>query len=271
MADKYLTLQTTPTGMNMIIRSLYGDKITFTKLVLGDGKPDDLDNVKALANPRVEIGIKKAETKTDYMILTGEISSANVPESFYGYELGVYATDADGTEQLYAYRYNASDIDYFPSADSGRTLELTMSIVVQLGNAENVTAILIEGEAYAKVDHTHKATDIVSGVLPVELGGTGVSSLEECGLAAVRNVTIPASEWSYSEPYTNAVSVSGMTPTQSPVISCGMPSDVSASNVKQMQKAYGMIDRAVTEEGRVTFYCYNKRPIVDINVLLKGV
>ena len=116
-------------------------------------------------------GITKADAKTDYLLLTSNISSANVPRSFYGFELGVYAKGADGKEQLYAYRYAETDVDFYPAADAGRTLELTMSIVVQVGNAKNVTAVLVEGEAYARADHKHSTADITSGVLPVERGG----------------------------------------------------------------------------------------------------
>ena len=168
MADKYLTLDTTPAGMNMIIRSLYGDKITFTRIVLGNGRPKDIGNVTALANPLLEISITNAEKKSDYLLLTGYTSSSNINASFYGYELGVYAKDADENEYLYAYRYNSADVDYYPAAESGRSIELTLSIVVQLGNAENVTAILIEGDVYTtktdfddhvkNTDNPHKVT-----------------------------------------------------------------------------------------------------------------
>lgn len=271
MADKYSTLQITPAGMNMIAKSLCGGKIVFTKIVVGNGKPEDLENITALANPKLEIGISKAEERADFILLTGNVSSKNVTEGFYSYELGVFAKDADENEHLYAYRYNQEDADYFPTAESSRTMELTMSIVAQLGNAENVTAVLVEGDAYAKVNHTHDIKDLVSGVLPVELGGTGTASPEESDLAKVRTVKIPADGWTYSEPYTQTVNVDGVTASQSPVISCGMPEEVTAENVKAMKKAFGMIDRGVTGDGIITFFCYNKRPQKDIIVLVKGV
>lgn len=272
MADKYLTLQTTPAGMNMIIRSLYGDKITFTRIVIGNGTPESLENVTELTSPILSVGITKADAKADYLLLTGNVNSSDVPAGFYGYELGVYAKGADEVEHLYAYRYTSTDVDFFPSADSGRTLELTMSIVVQLGNAQNVTAILVEGEAYARIDHKHNAADITEGVLPISQGGTGSANGYSSDLLAVRPpVKIPASAWSYSVPYTAEVNVSGITANIAPIISCGMPATVTAEEVKAMKKAYSMIDRAVTGAGKITFYCYNDRPTKDIYVLVKGV
>lgn len=269
--DKYLTLQTTPAGMNMIVRSLYGDKITFTKIVIGDGHPTDLSNVTALAHQVLSAGITKADAKTDYLLLTSNISSANVPRSFYGYELGVYAKGADGTEQLYAYRYAEADVDFYPAADAGRTLELTMSVVVQVGNAKNVTAILVEGEAYARADHKHSAADITSGVLPVERGGIGAAAFTDCELAAVKTVKLKANEWSYSVPYSQTVKVTGITAKHSPVISCGLPDSPTADSVKAMRKAFGLIDRAVTGAGQITFYSYRDRPKSDVTAVLKGV
>ncbi len=270
MADNYLTLQTTPTGMNMIVRSLYEDDITFTRIVLGDGKPKDLDNVTALASQKLSIGIKSAEAKTDYMLLTGEMTSSDITVSFYGKELGVYAKDSSGTEQLYAYRYCDTDADYYPAAESGRTLELTMSIVVQLGNAKNVTAILIEGDAYAKAVHQHSASDITSGVLPISHGGTGSATVYGSELTKVRSLKLSSGGWSYSTPYTQTVAADWITANHAPVISCGLPDTISADNVKKMKKAYGFIDRAVTGSGSITFYCYRDRPSADINVYVKG-
>lgn len=271
MADNYLTLQTTPAGMNMIVRSLYGDQITFTRIVIGNGHPASLNNVTALAHQMLSVGITASETGTDHLILTGDISSTDIPVGFYGYELGVYARGGDNVEHLYAYRHCTDDVDYYPSSESGRTLELTLSIVVQLGNAQNVTAILVEGDAYARVDHTHSADDIVSGTLPEARGGTGASSFENSNLAKVRAVKLTAGGWGYSVPYTQEVTVSGMRASYAPVIAAGMPDTINAENIKVMRKAYGMIDRAVTGTNKITFYCYGDRPAADINLLIKGV
>lgn len=151
MAETYLTPQTTSAGKAMIVKSLNGGSITFTKIVIGNGKPGD-GEVAAMVNPLLTVAISASESHDTYILLTGECTSADVNSKFYGNELGVYAKDADGNEQLYAYRYSTEDVDFFPDASTGRTMELRMSIVVQIGNAKNVTAILTEGEAYALKD-----------------------------------------------------------------------------------------------------------------------
>lgn len=271
MAEEYLTLQTTPTGMNMIIRSLYGDSISFTKIVIGSGTPENARSVTALANQRLSIGIKKADAKADYLLLTGDVTSADIASGFYGKELGVYAAGADGVEHLYAYRYNDTDADYYPSSSSGRTLELTMSVVVQLGNAENVTAVLIEGDAYAKAEHKHDAADIETGVLPINRGGTGSGTASESEFAKVREIKLLKDDWTYSEPYTQTVRAEWAKADYAPLIGCGLPDVMKAEDIKAMKKAYGLIDRVVTGDGEITFYCYSDRPKKDINIFAKGV
>lgn len=361
MADTYLTLSTTPAGRNMIVRSLYGDSITFTKIVIGNGRPADLDNVTAMANPLLEIDLTEAEPEEDYMLLTGYVSSSDILSSFYGYEVGVFAEDDNNVEHLFAYRYSSSDVDYYPAADSGRALELYLTVVVQLGNAENVTAILIEGDVYATkqefdahvanhnnphqvsksdvglenvpnvstnnqtptytvastrgnlssgetlatafgkiakaiqdlishlvntnnphsvtaaqvnaaaVEHVHSAADINSGTLAIGRGGTGSSTLYGSDLAKVRTASLTVAGWSNSAPYTQAVNVTGITGNDAPIISPGDLSSKTAANYAALIKNFAMIDRAVTSTGKITFYCYRKKPTGAIPLFIKGV
>ena len=361
MADTYLTLQTTDAGRNMIVRTLYGDSITFTKIKIGNGRPVDPAAVTDLVNPLLTVNLTAAEPDDDYLVLTGYVSSSNIASSFYGYELGIYAKGDDNVEHLYAYRYSQTDVDYYPSASSGRALELTLSVVVQLGNAQNVTAILIEGDTYATkqefdahvadhnnphqvsksdvglenvpnvstnnqtptysvasaranlssgetltiafgkiakaiqdlishlantsnphnvtaaqvhaaaASHTHSAADINSGTLAIGRGGTGSTTLYGSDLAKVRKATLTAAGWSNSAPYTQAVTVSGITGNDAPIISPGDLSSKTAANYAALIKNFAMIDRAVTSANTITFYCYRKKPTGAIPLFIKGV
>ena len=86
----------------------------------------------------------------------------------------------------------------------------------------------------------------------------------------VRTAMLPASGWSSSAPYTQKIVVEGVTADHSPVISHYLEEGVSQSVVKARNKAYAMLDKAVTGAGSITFYCYNKKPTVDFSVLIKG-
>lgn len=90
-------------------------------------------------------------------------------------------------------------------------------------------------------------------------------------LRGVKTATISSTAWSSSAPYTQTVSVSGITSSDRPIIALYITGSPSAANVKNMGKSYGYIDRATTGNGTITFYCYNKKPTVNITVSIKGV
>lgn len=203
MSDNYLIPALTDEGISMLIRAMDGDSIKFTKFAFGDGVPNNVASMTGLANLKLEIGITDFEKKDGYLLLTGYCNSTDIEESFYAKELGVYAKDSNDIEKLYAYRYTEIDVDFFPAISTGRNLEISFSVVVQIGNAENVSAVLVESDAFVSkkdfqnhVDdknphnttaedigaspknHKHTASDITDGILPVTRGGTGVSSYQ---------------------------------------------------------------------------------------------
>lgn len=200
MAQSYLNLETTAAGLAMIARSLYGDEITFTKISIGNGV-QPTSEITGMINPLVEVGITKIEKSEGMVILTGYLTSSDIQSSFYGTELGVYAKDADGTEELFAYRYNQSEVDYYPATSSGRAIELTFSVVIQIGAAENVTAILIEGDTYAK------KTDFDAHVADKN-NPHGVTK-EQLGLGSVENKVINDQTPTYTVPASATELVSG--------------------------------------------------------------
>ena len=90
-------------------------------------------------------------------------------------------------------------------------------------------------------------------------------------LAAVQAIPLPAASWSAAAPYTQTVAVAGVTAEDSPVIGILIADGATAADVKAQNKAWSCVDRAVTGDGTITFYCYNKKPEVDFSVLAKGV
>lgn len=154
MASNYLMPELVDSGLGMIISSLNGDSITFTKIVVGNGVPsssDDISSFTDLVNPLVEISLTTYEENLNrgFVIIGGRVSSEDVDSGFYGYELGVFAKDSSNNEYLFAYRYNDTNVDYFPATSEGRLVEINLQVVVSVGNAENVSAIVTASDAYA--------------------------------------------------------------------------------------------------------------------------
>lgn len=101
--------------------------------------------------------------------------------------------------------------------------------------------------------------------------GTPLDAAIGYRLALNVQITIAATAWSNSAPYTASIGITKMTENDSPIISVGMPSTIDAANIKAAKKAFAMIDRAVTGDNSITFYCYSKKPTIDIPLQIKGV
>ncbi len=87
----------------------------------------------------------------------------------------------------------------------------------------------------------------------------------------IKALLLSASGWSGTAPYTQTVSVEGITAADAPVIGISIAEGTAAATVKAQNKAWSCVDRAVTGAETVTFYCYNKKPATDFMVLMKGV
>lgn len=86
-----------------------------------------------------------------------------------------------------------------------------------------------------------------------------------------RRINLTVGGWSTAAPYTQLISVENVTAEDIPVIGILIADGTTAANVKLQNKAWGCVDRAVTGDGTITFYCYNKKPAADFSVLVKGV
>lgn len=126
-------------------------------------------------------------------------------------------------------------------------------------NNEDGTLSLIDATIYTQEGDQFGANDI------------NATNEEIIKLEMVRTVLLPAAGWSASAPYTQTVSTPGITAADNPVMSLHIPSGATAAQVKAWNKAFGMVDEGISEDGQSTFKCYNKKPTVDFTVAIKGV
>ena len=167
----------TDNGKAYIINALNGDGIVFTKIVLGTGTPA-AGPVTAVTAPLIEIGLTNIEIHESYCVLTGKFDNANVISGFYMTELGVFAKNTEEEEVLYAYRYQASEVDYIPSSDSGNVMETEITVIVSIGDAEDVTAVLIEGSLYASKEDFRNHVNNHNNPHHVGKGDVGLENVE---------------------------------------------------------------------------------------------
>lgn len=90
-------------------------------------------------------------------------------------------------------------------------------------------------------------------------------------LQGLRQVLVDVSKWSNMAPYTQEISVSGITSADSPGVGLYLSGQESADAVKAMNKAFGMVDFVETLNGKIRVKCFNKKPAVSFWIGLKGV
>lgn len=84
-------------------------------------------------------------------------------------------------------------------------------------------------------------------------------------------ITVPASGWSAEVPYTQTVSVSGLTSAMDVMLTLNITGSPTTDQVKVWKAALGMIDVGTTADGSVSFTRYSKKPAVDLPLYIKSV
>ena len=104
------------------------------------------------------------------------------------------------------------------------------------------------------------------GALDINTTNKAVNRLDH-----VTEVTLTATGWSIAAPYTQTVSVAGITEKDRPTVSLYLPDGITAANVDLKEKAFDCVNRAVSGAGIITVYCYKKKPTTDFQIQVKGV
>lgn len=165
-----------------------------TRIVIGSGSmpggattqgmTDVITPVKSLAIN------KKRRTPDGKCVFGGVYTNEEVTEAFYFRELALYAkavyhnedgsVKSEGVETLYSYGNAGTTADYMPAYSTSTVVEKQMDLVTWVGNNAQVD-LTIESGLLATVEyvdeqidtHTHDASDITEGAVPIEHGGTG--------------------------------------------------------------------------------------------------
>ncbi len=143
----------TNAGKSLLVRGIGGEQIIFTRFKIGNGDlgnadPETLDDI---LNAVIEFPINKADASNDgYVELSGSFDSSNITSDFRWSELGIYAKGTDDVEYLYAYAYDDENAGVLKADVEDVVVEQSVSIIVAVGTAKNVTAIIAPSVLYAQ-------------------------------------------------------------------------------------------------------------------------
>lgn len=146
-----MKLSLTTSGLEFLLKSLQGGPAPeFCKIAFGSGN-DAGESAIEMSNPVKELDIYSITRKEDYVSLVSVLDNTEITERFKATELGVYITDKTSPTgvTLYAYGYSPEDEAALIPAASDYLIETEEIIMVYVGNAENVKAILSDSSLFA--------------------------------------------------------------------------------------------------------------------------
>ncbi len=138
-------------GQKVFALMARGCKVTFTKVVLGDGiKKDSVSEVdiQKVINPVITLNIdsvtKSADNKVTIRCL---FSNAQTVRPFYLREKGVYAT-IDGTEEFLVFYANNGALAEYIDVAKTQLIEKVIRTVIMFSESDNIN-ITLSSSAYA--------------------------------------------------------------------------------------------------------------------------
>lgn len=144
----------TNAGRALLLRAIAGETLTFTRLAIGSGELEegqDQDELTALIQEELSITPASLDdSQAGLLAISGDFTGADIDEDFICRELGVFAKGEDNIELLYAYSNDGDNSSVMRAISSALLVEESISVVVEIDDAENVTAIFNPHTQYAE-------------------------------------------------------------------------------------------------------------------------
>lgn len=133
-------------------------------------------------------------------------------------------------------------------------------------NVTGGTSVSIENNLTTEV--AGKALDATQGKILNDLIQAANVTINSKASTASYTATLTSSGWSSSAPYSQTVTVNGILGTDNPFADIDLS---SASNASDAIEAWNFIGRITANNNSITAYCYEKKPTINLKVLLKVV
>ena len=134
----------TADGQRIFALMAQGCKVTFTKVVLGDGIKDDSVSdvdIQNVINPVVTLNIDSVTTSEDNKVTIRTVFQNTQSKPFYMREKGVYAT-VDGTEECLVFYANNGALAEYVDVAKTQLVEKIIQTVITFSESDNINISL---------------------------------------------------------------------------------------------------------------------------------
>ncbi|MEB4780843.1 tail fiber protein [Paenibacillus jamilae] len=146
-------IQITNRGRNLLAKAEAGQtKITYTRFSAGDGKLSGQMPValKALINEKISFPVSRLKIQNENVVVPGfEFSNQGVSSGFFFREVGLWATDPDLGEILYAYANSGEGAEYIDAQNTSAVLKKLFNFELTVSNTAQVTVVVDDTIIYA--------------------------------------------------------------------------------------------------------------------------
>lgn len=125
-----------------------------------------------------------------------------------------------------------------------------------------------DGDFGSNEDFNYNA-DVIDAKLKTLTDADTTNANNIAALKTIRTATITTTWSGTSAPYTQTVSVPGITASDTPII-CPVYSTTNQTAVAQ-KKAWNLIGKIITNAGSITITCFEEKPVTAIPIQIKGV
>ncbi|MEG0431053.1 MAG: phage tail protein [Anaerovoracaceae bacterium] len=134
-------------GLTLLAKCQTGKELHFTRVVMGDGKIPESQNLKemtSLVSEKIELPILSIKvTGVGTTLLETELKNNDLAQGFFAREVGIFAKDPDTTDEiLYAVRNTGDDSEYIPAGGGSEVWNMIYDLVTVVDNAENISAVI---------------------------------------------------------------------------------------------------------------------------------
>ncbi|WP_237174613.1 tail fiber protein [Paenibacillus xylanexedens] len=185
-------------GRNLQAKAQAGVQLLYTKAVAGDGTLGN-QSIAPLTNvisPKKTFPLTRFKATGTMARIGFDLSNQDITTGFYFREIGIFANDPDEGEILYWYANAGATADYIPPGGGSDILEKTFDLLVFVGNAPNVSAIIDESLTYATVEALDDALEAAKAYTDSKFSQIIIqdASLTQKGVVQLSNSTTSTSQ-----------------------------------------------------------------------------